>query len=103
MLSFATILQKTRTPADLRLKPLEGDRPMFHFATNTDLFAYAIILVNRGTAIAGPAEHDRYLQGGNAMRLKVLWKAALVVLLLALSGCPENMQGSGSTSSSGGG
>jgi uncharacterized membrane protein YgcG len=39
------------------------------------------------------------------MRLKVLCKAALVFLLLALSGCPENMQGSGSTSteSSGGG
>ncbi|HEY7168885.1 MAG TPA: hypothetical protein VIB79_30280 [Candidatus Binatia bacterium] len=37
------------------------------------------------------------------MRAKTVWRAILVLLLLALSGCPENMQGSGSTNQSSGG
>jgi hypothetical protein len=37
------------------------------------------------------------------MRAKMIWRAILMFLLLALSGCPENMQGSGSTNQSSGG
>ena len=37
------------------------------------------------------------------MRAKMIWRAILMFLLLALGGCPENMQGSGSTNQSGGG